>query len=85
MKLINFKKEIVKLGAVGIVESEREILCTINAYDVAAHVQDDEIHFFTTRKTSKRGEYDAGSDYNPGGYIFHTKLKDLRYWTTDRV
>lgn len=34
----------------------------------------------TIRKTKNRGAYDAGSDYNPGGYIFLRRIKDLNYW-----
>jgi len=40
-------------------------------------------HILTIRKTSKRGEYDAGSDYNPGGYIFLRRIKDLNYYLTN--
>lgn len=34
----------------------------------------------TIRKTSKRKDFDPGSDYNPGGYIFLRRIKDLNYY-----
>lgn len=39
-------------------------------------------NILTVRKTKNRGDYDMGSDYNPGGYIFLSRIKDLNYWIT---
>ncbi len=34
----------------------------------------------TVRRTDKRDYYDAGSDYNPGGYIFIRRIKDIKFY-----
>ena len=35
--------------------------------------------FYTSRSITKRDYYDAGSDYNPSGYTFHNRVKELEY------
>lgn len=51
---------------------------TLNGYDIDSSPSvGDEIDFYTTRSQRQRGEYDAGSDYNPGGFQTSRKIKDL--------
>lgn len=52
-----------------------ELVGELAGYDL--HMHGDHSDFYTGRRQSKRGEYDPGSDYNPGGYTFLNRLKDL--------
>jgi hypothetical protein len=54
---------------------EVEVVGELRGYDV--HMYGDSNGYFTTRAISKRGEYDQGSDYNPGGWTFCNRLTDL--------
>jgi len=47
----------------------------LNGHDVMMTIES----FFCSRTISKRGYFDAGSDYNPEGWEFHRKLKDLEW------
>lgn len=75
----NVIKAIRKLDGVILRETEKNLFAMCRGYDV---------EFvggtcLTVRKTAKRHEYDAGSDYNPGGYIFLRRIKDLEYYLTN--
>mgnify|MGYP001602237600 CR=1 FL=1 len=48
---------------------------TLNGYDI--EWSSGNSRCFTVRRISQRGEYDPGSDYNPGGYAFYDRIKDL--------
>lgn len=60
-----------------------EVAGILGNYDVHAFCQPDwqtgkpSFSSYTVRHTSKRGEYDPYSDYNPGGYTFCSRLADL--------
>lgn len=51
----------------------------LNGYDI--EMIGEESTFFTAREVGKRGHYDAGSDYNSGGYTFGHTQNDLD-WAT---
>jgi hypothetical protein len=75
----NVAKLIYKLG--GTVsfmdETKNRLEAICNGYDVN---QCGSSSFVTLRKISDRGTYDQGSDYNPGGYMFLNKLKQIEYY-----
>lgn len=97
MKAINLKKEIEKRGGFAkiVVETKTaslrygqtepetyesvELIGELNGHDV--HMHSDESSFYTTRRISDRGYNDPGSDYNPSGYTFCNRIKDLD-WAT---
>lgn len=88
MKALSLKNKIEKLGgSAKIVTRElpsghtnSELVGEYNGYDVEMHINSDGgSSFYTVRKISKRGEYDQGSDYNPGGYTFCNRINDLTW------
>lgn len=92
MKIKSVKNRIEKLGGKAnyeISETEfsrqyHELNGIINGYDIHMFNNgDDETDFFTARKVENRGEYDPGSDYNPGGYIFCNRVNDID-WLNNR-
>jgi hypothetical protein len=54
------------------------VVGTLNGYDIEMMCGSED--FYTIRKIDKRDYFDAGSDYNPGGYTFCHRIKDLS-WT----
>lgn len=60
-----------------------EVTGTLRNYDVHMYLsnggqpEDGGSSYFTVRAISKRGQYDMGADYNPGGWTFCDRLKDL--------
>lgn len=56
-----------------------ELNGTLSGYDI--HMYGEECGFFTARRISQRGYDDPGSDYNPGGYEFNDRIKDLERYT----
>lgn len=86
MKAISIVKKIKSLGGDAQTELEEGVTTygrfirvhttgTLNGYDI--EMIGDDAGFFTARHISKKDFYDAGSDYNPGGYQFLDKVKDL--------
>lgn len=57
-----------------------EVVGTLNGYDV--HMYGIESDYYTVRAISKRGTYDAGSDYNTGDWTFCSRIKSLS-WACD--
>lgn len=70
MQIKSIKREVLKNDGVIITENENKLVAMCKGYD---------IEFvggvLTMRLVSKRGTYDAGSDYNPGNYMFLNKVK----------
>ncbi len=56
-------------------DKERDMFAMAHGYDIE-FVQG----VLTVRRTDKRDYYDAGSDYNPGGYIFIRRIKDIKFY-----
>lgn len=57
---------------------ERELSGSLGNSDVHMFLGDDGgSSYFTVREVSRRGEHDPFSDYNPGGYTFCNRLRDL--------
>jgi hypothetical protein len=60
-----------------------ELSGTLNGYDVHMFLCNSGTpdsggnSYFTVRPSSKRGEYNPSSDYNPGGWTFCNRLRDL--------
>lgn len=79
MTIKNIVKALKKLDCVIIRENEREMFAMGHGYDIEVVGG----HILTVRKTKNRGEYDQGSDYNPGGYIFLRRIKDLNHYLTN--
>jgi hypothetical protein len=94
MKLANLKRAIEKRGGEATVTQETltdrytgrdwphwELSGTLNGHDVSMTGSNgtDSCGFYTTRAIAKRGHYDMGSDYNPGGWTFCNRLKDLEW------
>jgi hypothetical protein len=85
MTIKSLASKIVKLG--GTVEINGYTLTgELNGYDVEMQGSkyEDGANFYTVRKISKRGTYDAGSDYNTGDYIFLEKINQLE-WATSLI
>lgn len=86
MQIESIKNRILFLGGKAKITREKkegingeyvktELEGTLGNYDI--EFTGEECRFFTARKISDRGHFDAGSDYNPSGYIFFYKLKNL--------
>ena len=73
----NLVKAIEKMGGTATVE-DGAVTGELNGYDIEMLGNDS--RFYTIRRINKRGYYDLGSDYNPGGYTFCNRIKDLG-WT----
>lgn len=73
----SIKKEILKNDGVIIRDTEKKLFAMCKGYDI--EFTD---NILTMRKTSKRQYFDAGSDYNPGGFMFLRRIKDLTYYLT---
>lgn len=71
-------KAIKSYDGVIIREKENDLFAICNGYDIEMITSS----FYTVRKSINCKQYDAGSDYNPGGYIFLTRIKDLSYYLT---
>lgn len=78
MTIKNIVKKLKKLDCVIIRENEQSMFAMGHGWDIEVCGT----RILTIRKTKNRGEYDMGSDYNPGGYIFLSRIKDLDYWLT---
>lgn len=86
MKIESLKRAIIKAGGTaeirtetlknwqGVERQERTLVGILNNHDVTMH---DNCGFFTSRAIEDRGYYDPGSDYNPSGYTFHRRVKDI--------
>lgn len=90
MKAASLVKKIEALGGTAAVVSEKHswgaqqtVSGQLVGYDIRMVLQDGGASFFTSRAQSKRGQYDPGSDYNPGGYSYHRRLRDLE-WLVER-
>lgn len=91
MKAINLINAVKKLGGTATLKkvehkdykneprTSYSVEGELNGYDV--HMIGQSCSFFTTRRISDRGHFDAGSDYNSGGYAFYNRIKDLEYAT----
>lgn len=88
MKAASLQKAIQKLGGTAEIKTvpttygeKRELVGELNGHDVHMIISNysDGQDFFTVRAITKRGEYDPGSDYNPGGYTFCNRIKDLNW------
>lgn len=56
------------------------LTATLAGYDVEMNCDEDgETDFYTVRRISQRGHFDAGSDYNSGGYTFCNRIKELAW------
>ena len=86
MKIESIKNKIVSLGGKAkIIREAKEGIngkyvdvkldATLGNYDV--EFNGEECRYFTARRISDRGHYDAGSDYNPFGFTFYYKIKNL--------
>lgn len=75
----NVAKALKKLDCVILKLNDKELFAMGYGYDIEVVAG----HILTIRKTKNRGEYDMGSDYNPGGYIFLNRIKDLNYYLTN--
>lgn len=87
MKALSLKKKIETLGGEaevvvynttnmrGTEFSRTKLVGRLGDYDV--DMIGEESNFYTIRHISKRGAYDAESDYNSGEYKFRHKLKEL--------
>jgi len=86
MKIENVKNKIISLGGEAEITREKKtgingdyidvkLSGTLGNYDI--EFNGEECRYFTSRKISDRGHFDAGSDYNPFGYSFHYRLKNL--------
>ena len=73
----NLIREVQRLG--GQVVNDKHfgdgLIAVVNGYDV--EYMGNNCDFYTVRSVNKRGYYDAGSDYNPCGYSYYTRIKDL--------
>jgi hypothetical protein len=89
VKVSRLKSAIEKLGGTArIYEATKErpnahLSGELNGYDVNMWFSDygRESDWFTVRLISRRGEYDMGADYNPGGFTFLRRIKDLEEYT----
>lgn len=97
MKAANLVSAIKRMGGTAKIVSEpkhseiqgirrewvsHEVVGELNGYDIQMHGLDQS--FWTARKVSNRGYFDAGADYNTGGYEFNHRIKDLeRYNETN--
>jgi len=70
------KKEILKNDGVILRETETRIFGMCRGYDIEFIGGS----VLTMRRTKNRATYDAGSDYNPGGYMFLRRIKDISYY-----
>lgn len=69
------KREILKNDGVIIRDDERKLVAMCRGYDIEFTQG-----ILTMRRVDKRKYFDAGSDYNPGGYIFLRRVKDITYY-----
>lgn len=74
MTIKAIKRAILDIDGVILRDNGKDIFATAHGYDIEFVGN----CILTIRKTSKRHEYDAGSDYNPGGYIFLRRIKDIK-------
>jgi hypothetical protein len=76
MILKNILNKVQKLGGSGEIEKGRygidKLIARLGVYTIEYKESDD---FFTALKDGT--VYDPGSDYNPDGYIFCYKIKNL--------
>jgi hypothetical protein len=77
MQLKSIKREIAKLGGSVTSETEKRLSAEVNGYDVEWCGSG----FLTIRAIKNRGHFDAGSDYNPGNYLFINKIKHIAEYT----
>ncbi|QOH56222.1 hypothetical protein [Rhodococcus rhodochrous] len=87
MKANSLVSKIQKMGGTASLISEKrtdydgrpwtkhEVVGELNGFDI--HMDDLESDYFTVRHESKRDHFDPGSDYNPGGFRFCYRLRDL--------
>ena len=68
----------MRRGYMGGMFETSEVIGEVAGYDV--EMNGTENHCFTIRRIADRNHCDEGIDYNPGGYIFLYKIKDLGYW-----
>ena len=88
MKFTSLKNKIEKLGGTATITIEKTkfgrdyytLEGELNGYDIEMFCNGyDDTDFFTVRSIGKRGFHDQGSDYNPGGFLFCHKIKDLAW------
>lgn len=80
MTTTSVKRFIIRnLDAVVLKDTGSKLFATAHGHDIEV-----DGGILTVRETSKRGHYDAGSDYNPGGYMFPRTLKNLYYYVTGK-
>ena len=86
MKAASLKKAIERLGGTAKIVNNGHgdnVEGILNGHDI--HMSGNngyDIGFYTVRAISKRGTYDAGSDYNSGDYTFCEKINQLA-WACD--
>lgn len=73
MRTTTMANKIKKLGGTFKITGDK-IVGELNKYDIE---MDDNAGYFTARRITDRNHFDAGSDYNPGGYMFLRKLYQL--------
>ena len=78
MTIKNIIKALEKIDCIILKKTENTMFAMGHGYDIEVIGG----HILTIRKTKNRHYYDAGSDYNPGGYIFLRRIKDLNYYLT---
>lgn len=69
-------KAIKAIDGIVLREKEGEVFGMAHGYDIEFIGNS----VLTIRKTTNRKQYDVGSDYNPGGYIFIRRIKDIKYY-----
>lgn len=93
MKALSLVNAIKKMGGTAKIVSENksseiqgvrrewvssEVVGELNGYDIQMYLgEDDSSSFFTARKIANRGYFDAGADYNTGGFEYNHRVKDL--------
>lgn len=88
MKLESVKRKIDKMGGetawklrdyTGGDNEYYELVGTLNGWDIKMRPNGNEETntYFTMRRITDRGYFDQGSDYNPSGWTFCYKVKDL--------
>jgi hypothetical protein len=77
----NIIKTIKKIDGVILKDTENKVFATAHGYDIEWEASN--LRCVTLCNSSKRHHYDAGSDYNPFGYIFVYKIKDIINYITN--
>lgn len=85
MKIQSIHDKILKLGGTAEIKNDTRrrspsmyLEGILNGYDIHMSTNSDGTQdYYTVRAIHNRDEYDMGADYNPGGFIFCRRVKDL--------